>query len=226
MKTNEIIKRIENIDFESRIPDKSSAVIIPLLEISGEINILFEQRSGKLSFQPGEVCFPGGRIEKGESPRKAAIREICEELLLPIETFNETAHISGAQKDDRKTPAVTSEDQGSRILTELSPIIGPTGALIYPFVALLQNYNMTFSTDEVQKVFTYPISFLKDHPPVRYKMQRKTIPPENFPYRQVTGGMDYYDWHIQHYDMWIYEDTSPVIWGFTGRLLHSFLELL
>ncbi|WP_155994842.1 NUDIX hydrolase [Butyrivibrio sp. WCE2006] len=226
MKTNEIINKIENIDFESRIPRKSSAVIIPLLEISDELNILFEQRSGKLSFQPGEVCFPGGRIEKGESPKNAAIREICEELLLPIDTFKEASFISGVPKADSKKPVNNPEDQGSRILTELSPIIGPTGALIYPFVALLQNYNMTFSSDEVQKVFTYPISFFKDHPPVKYEMQRKTIPPKNFPYGLVTGGMDYYDWHIQHYDMWIYEDTNPVIWGFTGRLLHTFLELL
>ena len=44
--------------------------------------ILFEVRAAGLRHQPGEVCFPGGKIEKGEGAREAAARETCEELCL------------------------------------------------------------------------------------------------------------------------------------------------
>ena len=41
--------------------------------------------------QPGEISFPGGRVEDGETFQEAAIRETCEELnLVPIKlTFGE-----------------------------------------------------------------------------------------------------------------------------------------
>ena len=32
--------------------------------------------------QPGEISFPGGRVEDGETFQEAAIRETCEELNL------------------------------------------------------------------------------------------------------------------------------------------------
>lgn len=41
--------------------DKVSAVLIPLIKKNDGYHILFEVRSNKLSQQPGEICFPGGR---------------------------------------------------------------------------------------------------------------------------------------------------------------------
>ncbi|WP_408070857.1 NUDIX hydrolase [Butyrivibrio sp. JL13D10] len=199
MKVEKLISKLRETEKISLIPEKSSAVIIPLIEISGEVNVVFTVRSKSLRFQPGEVCFPGGRIEKGESALEAALRELKEELLI---------------------------SEGVHILCSLAPMFGPTGAAVYPFVALLHEYDMTYSPSEVDQVFTYPLSYFKDHPPVRYPMQKRTFAPDNFPYRKVTDGADTYEWHIQKYDMWIYEDTYPVIWGFTGRLLHEFLEML
>ncbi len=37
------------------------AVLLPLVEVNGDVHILFEVRSLKMRRQPGEVCFPGGR---------------------------------------------------------------------------------------------------------------------------------------------------------------------
>ncbi len=45
-------------------------------------HILFEVRSNKLSQQPGEICFPGGRREHDETSMETSIRETCEELLI------------------------------------------------------------------------------------------------------------------------------------------------
>lgn len=58
---------------------KSYAVFIPLIEVDGKDHILFEVRSNSVS-QPGEVSFPGGKLEDGEDFREAAIRETIEEL--------------------------------------------------------------------------------------------------------------------------------------------------
>lgn len=40
---------------------------------------MYEIRSQHVS-QPGEVSFPGGRVEEGETYQQAAIRETVEEL--------------------------------------------------------------------------------------------------------------------------------------------------
>ena len=70
-------------DFEHILPPGAikAAVFMPLVEADGKLSLLFEVRS-KLIGQAGEVCFPGGRIEEGESPLDAAVRETMEELEL------------------------------------------------------------------------------------------------------------------------------------------------
>ena len=60
---------------------QSYAVLLPLIKINQDIHIIFEKRAEHLRRQPGEICFPGGRIEKGqEDSQTAAIREATEEL--------------------------------------------------------------------------------------------------------------------------------------------------
>ncbi|MBR3752138.1 MAG: hypothetical protein IKK50_03290 [Ruminiclostridium sp.] len=45
------------------------AVLLPLVEHEGKLCLLYETRAETLvGHQPGEVCFPGGRREKGRSP--------------------------------------------------------------------------------------------------------------------------------------------------------------
>src|SRR3954462_9405452 len=56
------------------------AVLLPLIEIENETHILFEVRSMNLRRQPGEICFPGGKIEQEESQKQCAVRETSEEL--------------------------------------------------------------------------------------------------------------------------------------------------
>ncbi|MBS5335852.1 MAG: CoA pyrophosphatase, partial [Firmicutes bacterium] len=42
---------------------KFFSVAIPLIETDKGLSMLFEIRSSKLKTQPGDICFPGGRIE-------------------------------------------------------------------------------------------------------------------------------------------------------------------
>ena len=53
----------------------SYAVLCPLVERPDGLHLLFEVRSAALHRQPGEVCFPGGRMEAGETPEQCALRE-------------------------------------------------------------------------------------------------------------------------------------------------------
>ena len=49
----------------------------------GPASVLLIRRAAHLRANPGEVAFPGGRIEPGESPLAAALREAEEEVALP-----------------------------------------------------------------------------------------------------------------------------------------------
>ena len=61
--------------YEEILPVKRrNAVLIPLVEKEGEIHILFEVRQAGIR-QGGEICFPGGMIEEGETAEEAAVRE-------------------------------------------------------------------------------------------------------------------------------------------------------
>jgi len=44
------------------------SVLISLIEVEGSTHLLFEQRSNHLTRQPGEISFPGGKVEPGETP--------------------------------------------------------------------------------------------------------------------------------------------------------------
>ena len=62
----------------------SYAVLCPLVERPDGLHLLFEVRSAALHRQPGEVCFPGGRMEAGETPEQCALRETVVCLPFPV----------------------------------------------------------------------------------------------------------------------------------------------
>ena len=55
------------------------AVLILLTEIEGELCFVFEKRAAGIR-QPGDICFPGGKVEPGESLAECALRETEEEI--------------------------------------------------------------------------------------------------------------------------------------------------
>ena len=59
-----------------------AAVLIPLVWHEGERGpgVLLTLRSDRLSAHAGQVAFPGGRIEPGETAEAAALREAAEEV--------------------------------------------------------------------------------------------------------------------------------------------------
>ncbi|HLI43742.1 MAG TPA: CoA pyrophosphatase [Acidimicrobiales bacterium] len=59
----------------------AAAVLIPLLRgEGGGLDVVVIRRGVHLRSNPGEIAFPGGRIERGETPAAAALRETHEEV--------------------------------------------------------------------------------------------------------------------------------------------------
>ncbi|HVE77019.1 MAG TPA: CoA pyrophosphatase [Actinomycetota bacterium] len=63
-----------------------AAVLVPLVKHQGEWRLVFTRRSEDLTHHAGEISFPGGRIDEGETPAQAAVRETHEELAVPPQT--------------------------------------------------------------------------------------------------------------------------------------------
>jgi 8-oxo-dGTP pyrophosphatase MutT (NUDIX family) len=63
-----------------------AAVLVPLVNRPEGLTVLLTQRSASLPDHPGQISFPGGRIDPGDaSPMDAALREAQEEVGLPPE---------------------------------------------------------------------------------------------------------------------------------------------
>ncbi|MBV71127.1 MAG: coenzyme A pyrophosphatase [Myxococcales bacterium] len=61
-----------------------AAVLVPLLDVDGQLSLLLTRRTEKLSTHKGHVAFPGGRMDAGDDgPIGAALREANEEVGLP-----------------------------------------------------------------------------------------------------------------------------------------------
>lgn len=63
---------------------KHAAVAITLVPHEEEAGFLLTRRAPKMSAHAGQWALPGGRIDKGETPVDAALRELSEEVALDL----------------------------------------------------------------------------------------------------------------------------------------------
>ena len=173
------------------------SVLIPIVNTDSGDALLMEVRS-LLVKQPGEVCFPGGRIEKGETPEAAAVRETCEELGLDPEDI--------------------------RIISEPKPEIMSDGRRVWSVRAMI-GYDafkrIKPSEDEVAEVFLLPVRWLECDPPEHYDLAEAS--DEDLPQllRQYLAGYDAFRRTGETY-YWEYEDHG--IWGLTARIIRKYLR--
>lgn len=58
-----------------------AAVLVPLIDRSGRVQVLFTQRTAHLDDHAGQISFPGGRVELSDASREeTALREMEEEI--------------------------------------------------------------------------------------------------------------------------------------------------
>jgi ADP-ribose pyrophosphatase len=197
------IKDIEKC-FSNREPKllgeyKKSAVMILLMEEHGEEHIIFEVRSRKLRSQPGDICLPGGRIEKGESPLQAALRETSEELNVN-------------QKE-------------IRVIGPMDYFISPYKSIIYPFIGTLKNNIEAPSKDEVEEIFKVPLSYFLKEAPLVYELTYGPFLKDDFPYHLINEGRNY-NFSKGKLDQYFYVYKDRIIWGFTAYIVKCFIDLL
>lgn len=178
--------------------ERHSAVLLLLVEKNGQLEVLFEVRAANLHRQPGEVCFPGGAVEKDECFEDAAVRETMEELMV--------------------------ERGQIEVLAPLDYLKTSSGLTVHAYLGVLNPYNGTYSTDEVDHVFSVPLHWFMENDPEKYVAKVHTIPDEDFPFELVPGGKNY-NWSKSHYDIYFYRYGEEIIWGMTAKLMYAFVKL-
>jgi 8-oxo-dGTP pyrophosphatase MutT (NUDIX family) len=114
---------------------RRAAVLVPLVAHEGGVTILLTQRASGLRDHAGQIAFPGGKIDEGETAIEAALREADEEIGLSAR------HIAP--------------------LAFLDPYQTGTGFRILPVVALVTPpFELAINHTEVDDAFEAPFSFL------------------------------------------------------------------
>jgi 8-oxo-dGTP pyrophosphatase MutT (NUDIX family) len=166
---------------EVRLPPDTApaAVLVPILAATPEPRLVFTRRSDTLSRHAGEISFPGGLADDGESLPDAALREAEEELgLAPADV---------------------------ELIGALEPVhTHVSGILIVPFVGFLwKDPRFTPNAEEIAEVLEFPLADLV-----------------------ATGREQELVWEGQSFTTHLYEMDGATIWGATGRILATFIDLV
>ncbi len=115
----------------------NAAVLIPLIERPEGLSVLLTLRTHTLRRHAGQIAFPGGRADPGETPWQTALREAEEEVGLD--------------------PALVD------VAGLSEPFATRTGYLITPVVGFVSPaLSLTPNPEEVAEVFEAPFAFLMD----------------------------------------------------------------
>lgn len=175
-----------------------SAVIVPLRQRKGTIEIVFELRTRHLRRSPGEVGFPGGRVEAGESLWQAGLRELGEEL--------------GVASDQVECLGRLPEQQRRR------------DELIVPFVGrLAEDAQLKPDGIEVEEVFTLPLEHLLQNDFREAGLTEQHTLSDDFPRDYLPEGR--WDRKVTRSVRYLIYDKY-LIWGLSANILFQLLELI
>ncbi len=126
---------------------RPAAVLIGIERTSKGAQVLLTKRSSKLKHHPGQIAFPGGKVDPGDaSLEAAALREAWEEVGL-----------------DPKIVRILGQLPSHETVTSfnVTPIVAE---MIEPFMPIPE-------VGEVEEVFTVPLAHVLD--PDNYAIQRR-----------------------------------------------------
>ena len=127
-----------------------AAVLVGLVEREEGFSVLLTRRADTLRSHTGQVAFPGGRCDPGETPWETALREAEEEIGL------DRACVELAGLSTPYRTAVTGY--------QIMPVVG----FVSPDIKLTPN------PDEVADIFETPFGFLMD--PHNLEQQERETP--------------------------------------------------
>ena len=142
---------------------RAAGVLVAVLD--GQV--ILTKRSSRLLHHPGQIAFPGGKVEPADAgPEAAALREAEEEIGLP--------------------PALV------QVLGHLPTHETVTAFLVTPVLAhLVQTFTPRPEAGEVDEVFSVPLTYLAD--PANYRIERRLWRGDWRRYYAVPWG-PYYIW--------------------------------
>ena len=178
---------------------KKYAVCIPLIFSEEGCKVLFAVRASHIAHQPGDICFPGGKIEAGETPEQAAVRETMEELLI--------------------------EEEQLEMYGLMDVLLNGTSQMIYPFASELKEYQGTWSNDEVETTFVVPLDYFLNTEPELFYTRVESIPEEDFPFDRIHDGKKY-SWRKSRNEIYFYSYEGHEIWGLTAKIMKSFVDII
>ena len=206
---------IQKIDFTKvKEPEEEyyhSAVLMLLIPIHGEYHIVFEKRSENIR-QGGEISFPGGKVDQ-EDPtiEYTAKRETLEELGIPMDQI--------------------------QILSRLKTVKEPLGAKVDGFIGVadISLEDMSPNLDEVEEVFTLPLSYFVENQPERYSVLVQSVASYEdektgeevvlLPVEKLGLPKRYKDpWGTFEKPIYVYETQYGPIWGLTAKILYQTME--
>lgn len=115
---------------------RRAAVLAPLADVAGQPSLIFTVRTHRLSTHKGEVAFPGGHIDAGETAVQAACRETYEEIGVSAEGFGQGSDVFAING------------------TAVTPVLG---CIPQPLPSLA---HLRPNPDEVASVFSLPVAHL------------------------------------------------------------------
>ena len=135
------------VDLNDETRLKCAAVLIPLVWHEDEWHLLFTRRTDRVESHKGQVSFPGGACDEGETtPEQTALREADEEI--------------GLNPDD------------VNVLGRLTNMITITYFRVTPVVGVIRWPNVfRVGEHEVARVFTIPLGWLAN-PMNRWEFER------------------------------------------------------
>ena len=119
-------------------PRRPAAVLVPLVERPGGHTVLLTRRTDHLHDHPGQVCFPGGRLDDTDrGPIDAALRETSEEIGLRRKYIDIAGVLDGYET--------------------------VTGYGVTPVVAFVRpGFDLSLDAFEVAEAFEVPLAFFLD----------------------------------------------------------------
>lgn len=132
-------KHQATVAFDASGTKKESAVLLPIIK-KEQPELILTLRAMHLSSHAGEVSFPGGKREKGDTDLlHTALREAYEEIALP----SEKVEIIGA----------------------LQPLLCKQKLTVNPYVGFVESdFALEANLDEVDSIFTVPLAYFQNAP--------------------------------------------------------------